>query len=62
MNNFRDWWIANKQMIEKLARLWFLPAKWKNIIKAIIAGVDAAINQSSTAFTNVARPDVENLS
>lgn len=58
--NFRNWWLANHMLVEKIANFWLLPKKFKMVIRGIIAGLNAAMQADPTAFTNVAAP--ENLS
>lgn len=41
--NFIDWWTANVHKLESIANFWLLPRKLKMILRALIAGVTAAL-------------------
>jgi hypothetical protein len=36
----KDWYILNRPKIESLAKLWFLPKKWKDLLLTILHTFD----------------------
>jgi hypothetical protein len=43
MKNLPNWWRENRELVKRIANLWFLPAKFKKVLNALFVALDTVI-------------------